>query len=375
MQFNGISSRVGIATFITVPGDTVVVERAGIRKNRQVSPGPHVGYGNGAMIVSTVGLRNEQGGQVRDGGMSVTADRKRSGRSYICPSTDQESTGGCNEDNKRVDADSIGNARVPENARQVETNVDLWIATVPEHNALHESIGLLSDEEIVRYRRLRVSTARARFINSHILLRRALSHAVDQSVTPSQWRYEKDSHGKPRVAAGLPQLHFNLSDEERVSAVAVSATHSVGVDVGTVAGNKSHHVVTAALSPHEQAIIESIPYETQFAGFVRLWVIKEAYAKMTGLGVALDLQDIKGPLSGDDDFTYFKKNMQGRNGAYIETHTIVLSDDRYYVALAVAHAGGKVETVLHLANHSGPDPKLRLAVDALSNSVMPHGLA
>jgi len=306
--------------------------------------------------VSVAEWRNKQGSEPRDGDTSASVNCKLSDCNGIHLGAEQLPT--TKSDAKRREA-----VRVSKRA-----GVDLWIASVPEYGALRDCVDMLSDKELSCYRRLHLDADRARFLNSHLLLRRGLSYAVDQTVPLSQWHYEKDIHGKPCVAMGLPRLHFNISDEARVSAVAISATRAVGVDVEAVTGNSSHRVVTSALSSREHTSINSVPARARFASFARLWAIKEAYAKMTGQGMALNLQGIEGSLITGNGFMYPDKSTKEHERACVEMRTVDLLDDEYCIALAVACAGGKIATVLHLVDHDGPGAKLRLVTRAVANS-------
>ena len=308
------------------------------------------------MSVSIAEWLNKQGGEPRDGGPPVSVNCKLSGCNGIHLAAEQQPT--TKSDAKRCEA-----VRVSKRA-----GVDLWIASVPEYGALRDCVDMLSDEELSCYQRLHLDADRARFLNSHLLLRRGLSYAVDQTVPLSQWHYEKDIHGKPCVAMGLPRLHFNISDESRVSAVAISATHAVGVDVEAVRDYSSHRVVTSTLSSREHKSINLVPARARFASFARLWAAKEAYAKMTGQGMALNLQGIEGYLITGNGFIFPDKSTKEHEKAYVEMSTVDLLDDEYCIALAVACAEGKIATVLHLVDHDGPGAKLRLVTRTVTNS-------
>jgi len=308
------------------------------------------------MSVSITQWHNKQGGELRDGGAPVSADCKLSGCNGIHRVAEQQPT-------------TKSNAKRYKSVRASKhTGVDLWIASVPEYGALRDCVDMLSDEEVSCYRRLNLDADRARFLNSHLLLRRGLSYAVDQTVPLSQWHYEKGIHGKPCVAMGLPRLHFNISDESRVSVVAVSTTHAVGVDVVAVTDYSFHRCITSTLSRRELKSINLAPARARPSSFARLWAVKEAYAKMTGQGMAVNLQGIEGSLITGNGFIYPDKSTKEHEKAFIETRTVDLQGDEYCIALAVACAGSKISTVLHLVDHDGPDSKLRLVTGAAANS-------
>jgi phosphopantetheinyl transferase len=303
--------------------------------------------------------------QKEQGGEPGIADDKviRSDHFAKVPATDRSIAVAGSRGDRPASADGIDHATRPAGAPAPVTTVDVWIAAVPEQHLLRAQIGMLSDDEVKHYRRLSRYADRSLFLNTHILLRLALSHAVDQAVPPSRWRYETDPLGKPRPAQGLPPLHFNISDQGRISVVAVSQVSSVGVDVQSLSDNPTRRIVTSTLSSRERAFIESAAPDARFAIFARLWAIKEAYAKMTGLGMTLDLCAFEALLIGSEGFTMLgsAKTGEGREGVCFETRTVDFSGEEYCVALAVAYEGAKVATNIHLISHPGPGPALRLA--------------
>lgn len=64
------------------------------------------------------------------------------------------------------------------------------------------------------------------------VLRRVL--AVYTGLEPEQIRLERGEHGKPRLAAPLGQLRFNLGHSGEIALVAVSGEFEVGIDVEQV---------------------------------------------------------------------------------------------------------------------------------------------
>ena len=133
---------------------------------------------------------------------------------------------------------------------------------------------------------------RERYFAARILLRHALSKAVDGKVAPGDWKYRDGSHGKPMMAAGLPPLQFNVSHSGDCVAVAVSRKDPVGIDIECAAPAADSGIVYEVLSEGERSRMRNIPPSRQWDEFVRLWTAKEATAKALGLGLSLNFATI-----------------------------------------------------------------------------------
>ena len=214
---------------------------------------------------------------------------------------------------------------------QVSSRVDLWASFVCDGGkGLPHGIELLDEDDKRRCARLHLPSDQNRFLTAHILLRLALSDAVNGAVRPAEWRFERDEHGKLEPAPGFPKLHFSLSHEQRMSVVAVSATNPVGVDVEPLPGCPAMPPVWSAAAPAERIFLSEESAENRVHDFVRLWALKEAYAKMLGLGHALDFCSLEADLAQRQ-----LRQAEIDCKAVFETHMLWCPDDSYFVALAV----------------------------------------
>lgn len=179
--------------------------------------------------------------------------------------------------------------------------VNVWIATKAADDRLHNYYDLLSEEERMHAARIRLESARRRYISARILLRFALSYAVNSAVNPFDWRFSKTAHGKPEVAAPFPKIHFSVTHNEHISVVVTSASGPIGVDAEEIASRISHEVRDEFFSLSENKQLEHSDKQSGNAELVRLWTMKEAYSKMIGLGFSADFRQldfarfVKGP--------------------------------------------------------------------------------
>ncbi len=156
----------------------------------------------------------------------------------------------------------------------------LWIADAREA-ATDDLDRVLAEDEQARCRQFRRAELRKQFIVAHALKRICIANSLGAS-DPRALSFAKLASGKPIVEA---PLHFNLSHSHGLCAVAVSELAACGVDI-EVHGKKTavEASLLKAMTMRERRDISKA--EDPYRAFVDCWVVKEAYAKCTGLGLA-----------------------------------------------------------------------------------------
>ena len=106
---------------------------------------------------------------------------------------------------------------------------------------------------------------------------------------------EKAPRGKPFFPGS--DLHFSITHTKSTVFCAIADTE-IGIDAEELTRNVSPNLAEKILSPHEYAQYEALPEEDQNEALLRFWVLKEAEAKCSGLGLrgypnhtAFDLDD------------------------------------------------------------------------------------
>lgn len=221
--------------------------------------------------------------------------------------------------------------------------VDLWAALVSKGPL--QGRKLLDADDRRRSARLRLPAARRQSAGGQILLRLALTEGVRGAIQPTAWRFAEDEHGKPALAPGFPPLNFSLSHQHPMVVVAVCATSAVGIDVARMPDHLRAPLWSAA-TPAERIVLAEKSPESRAHDFVRMWGLKEAYAKMVGLGTALDFSSL------DVDLARRRIKRAGRAcKAAFETHTLWHRDDCYFLALAVgAETPARIDSRGHLVD-------------------------
>ncbi|HZP42167.1 MAG TPA: 4'-phosphopantetheinyl transferase superfamily protein [Candidatus Binatia bacterium] len=152
---------------------------------------------------------------------------------------------------------------------------------------------LLAPDERARVARMRAGEARHAALVTRALVRTVLSCYAD--VDPRAWVFGAGRHGRPRIAGppGAPRLSFNVSHTRGLVACAVGR-RAVGVDVERRARRAPALALAGRwFAPAEAHTLRALPSARRRARFLALWTLKEAYAKVRGLGLTLGLRRVR----------------------------------------------------------------------------------
>ncbi|MBN2296559.1 MAG: 4-phosphopantetheinyl transferase family protein [Pirellulales bacterium] len=115
--------------------------------------------------------------------------------------------------------------------------------------------------------------------------------------------------------------------------MAVSSTSDVGVDVESLDQTMVENPADMVLSPAEHDWLESRPSTLRDRDFIKLWTVKEAYAKMIGRGIDLDFSSFEiamEPLR----IARSETGAQFTEDIYLTTQEISMHDGLYQLSLA-----------------------------------------
>lgn len=105
---------------------------------------------------------------------------------------------------------------------------------------------------------------------------------------PVQVEYCYGEHGKPDFAGGM--FHFNLSHSGQYVCCAL-AEEEVGIDIQRMRPLKNMRIAERFFSQEENDLLRACGSERERQElFFRIWVRKEAYAKLTGAGIAATVE-------------------------------------------------------------------------------------
>lgn len=125
----------------------------------------------------------------------------------------------------------------------------------------------------------------------HVILRQ---YGLESALV----KFEYGANGKACVA-GRPDIHFNLTHSGNYAA-GVCGVSPVGIDVETI-GKMNERTAKRFFHDREYQYLESAedPQE-KCQRFFRLWVLKESFMKVTGLGMKLPLNAFEIRIQGEN---------------------------------------------------------------------------
>lgn len=171
--------------------------------------------------------------------------------------------------------------------------IDLWL--LPGAEGFEESLlkryrKLLTEEERCQEQRFYFPQDGRRYVLTRALIRTVLSRY--SSVQPQEWRFSKNAHGKPEIAAChecARHLAFNLSHTRDLVICGVACGHRIGVDAENVLRRVRFQELECCFTPSERRAVRGLPKSTQTTRFHEHWTLKEAYVKADGRGLSIPL--------------------------------------------------------------------------------------
>lgn len=155
---------------------------------------------------------------------------------------------------------------------------------LPEESADHALRPLLG-RDFTRYDRITHPRVRAGFLASRLMLKHTAARVLADAPEAVELAYKPG--GRPYLR-GCDQIDVSLSHTGEVMVVGVTRRGLLGVDVERVARPMAGtDVESQVCTPHERALLDSLPEKSRNSALVRLWTLKEAYTKAMGQGLRL----------------------------------------------------------------------------------------
>lgn len=158
-----------------------------------------------------------------------------------------------------------------------------------------ELLAAVSAEEHARAARFRFDVHRRRFLAGRAALRTVLAELMGVPLAAVQLGTQGD-RGKPVVLGNGPLPSFNLSHSDAWGLLAWHAGGlPLGVDLEVARGFRdAEPIARRHFNPRESAAVQEAPEGADRDGvFFRLWTRKEAYLKLTGLGLPGGLRAVE----------------------------------------------------------------------------------
>jgi 4'-phosphopantetheinyl transferase len=160
-------------------------------------------------------------------------------------------------------------------------NVEVYFAPVRELS--DQDLELLSADERQRAARFRFEADRRRFVLARCAVRLALARMI--GVAPRAVPLRVGPHGKPELASE-DRLTFSLSHAGDYIALALARDRRVGIDLEQHQAVNVDRIAQDHFCPRELRWLREGGAAGVEARFYRIWALKEAYLKASGIGLA-----------------------------------------------------------------------------------------
>ena len=133
---------------------------------------------------------------------------------------------------------------------------------------------------------------RQRFVLGRALLRWALTEQLGV-YAPSDWVIRETQGGKPTLESFGQAVGFSISHTDGLVGVLLSSNFSSGIDIESLSRQLDvQKLAKRSCSDLEREWLSRYDLSDQSAAFLKLWTLKEAYLKATGLGISVPLNQL-----------------------------------------------------------------------------------
>ena len=171
------------------------------------------------------------------------------------------------------------------------SEVHLWLLALDDPPLRWVDLAAVLDAaEQRRASRFHFERDRRRFVVGRALLRTVIGAYT--AIAAADVPLQQQGHGKPFVAlaAGAPQLNFNLSHSGGSALLALTAGAGVGCDLEVVRGVPEYEdIARHNFASSEVDRLLSLPAAQRVDEFFAIWTHKEAYVKALGGGLSIAL--------------------------------------------------------------------------------------
>jgi 4'-phosphopantetheinyl transferase len=233
--------------------------------------------------------------------------------------------------------------------------VHLWYANpeaIDVPSLLDAYVSLVSQDERVRHQRFRVDQRRRDFLVGKVLVRTVLARYL--RVSPRELEFARNPYGRPELVRtkDIPPLRFSLSYTKGLVVCAVAHMRDIGVDAENLGRDLIGRELASVLSENEQEVLRDLDEDAWKERFLSLWVLKESYAKATGMGLSIPLKLFTVRLPGSPGAAAISFHSTLRDDPKRWRMTLVRLTSAHIVALAMRCRPG--ETLAVRTRHTVP---------------------
>jgi len=179
-----------------------------------------------------------------------------------------------------------------------EGEIHLWARNLDHEKFPMEKIAnTLSREELEHGREYIQDVDRIYYYSRRLILREILARYAD--IEASQLRFSHGAHGKPYLdkAHNRSNLQFSLSFSRPVLLIAVTKHHPIGADIERIKPDIDFkNIARRFYSKEENEYLQNLEAYERIREFFRIWTMKEAHLKATGVGLSKEPASFTVPI-------------------------------------------------------------------------------
>jgi len=174
-----------------------------------------------------------------------------------------------------------------------EDQVHIWCVTTTVNSEQSEHARrILSKEEILRLGRYYLKGNGSKFSQTRAWLRVILGQYL--KIPPQEIEFHSNEYGKLFLKeTHESNIFFSISHSGSLTLYAFCRGRNIGVDVELVRCLANpEKIVQAFFSEYEASCFAKIPYDDRNVAFFALCTLKEAYVKIRGAGLAMEIGNL-----------------------------------------------------------------------------------
>lgn len=224
-----------------------------------------------------------------------------------------------------------------------ENSIHLWSINPQEltdPNKISDLKEIISTDELNKVEKYKRNKDKHGALVTRAFIRLILSKY--QALSPKDWSFSINAHGKPEIKNALLPLRFNLSHNKDLIICAVCLDRDIGCDVERFDRNVNVSAITRRFfSKDEQSQLNELPEYEQRSKFIEYWTLKEAFVKATGHGISLGLDTFSFKINASDTHQLNKNiELTVSEKCKIDSHLqwfncLIFPDDEHCIALSI----------------------------------------
>lgn len=176
-----------------------------------------------------------------------------------------------------------------------QEEVHIWKCNVLQNTSELDSYWrILTKDEIIKANNFHFEKDKVNYILARGILRNIL--AFYTKIQPEDIKFCFNKFGKPYLnsAQNVQNLKFNISHSHNNAVYIFTKNIDIGVDIEFSQNIPDlEQVAKLFLSNYEYQYLQNLSNSERHNYFYKIWTLKEAFVKATGLGLSYDLRNVR----------------------------------------------------------------------------------